>query len=133
MTYDVIIIGGSYAGISAGLQLARARRKVLVVDSGQRRNRFAHSSHGFLGQDGRDPAAIANEARAQLMAYPTVEWISQSAVAAQKESDGFVVSGADGKRFTGLRLILASGVVDELPDIPGLTERWGQRVFHCPY
>lgn len=70
MTFDVIIVGGSYAGISAGMQLARARRRVLVMDTGLRRNRFAQASHGFLGQDGRDPAAIADDARAQLLAIP---------------------------------------------------------------
>ncbi|MBO9548057.1 MAG: NAD(P)/FAD-dependent oxidoreductase [Pseudomonas sp.] len=131
--FDVIIVGGSYAGVSAGLQLARARRKVLVIDAGVRRNRFAHSSHGFLGQDGRNPGAIAEEARDQLLAYPTVQWLTQSAVSAVKEGGEFVVGTADGARFSGRRLILASGVVDELPAIPGLAERWGQSVFHCPY
>ena len=133
MIYDVIIVGGSYSGISAGLQLARARRKVLVIDAGQRRNRFAQSSHGFLGQDGRDPGKIASEARAQLLCYPTVEWLSQSAIQATTDNDGFVISTANGEHFTARRLILATGVVDELPDVPGLSERWGQRVFHCPY
>lgn len=133
MIYDVIIVGGSYSGISAGLQLARARRKVLVIDAGQRRNRFAQSSHGFLGQDGRDPGKIASEARVQLLCYPTVEWLSQSAIQATTDNDGFVISTANGEHFTARRLILATGVVDELPDVPGLSERWGQRVFHCPY
>ena len=133
MTFDVIIVGGSYAGISAGMQLARARRRVLVMDTGLRRNRFARASHGFLGQDGRDPAAIADDARAQLLAYPSVEWLSEAAVAAKKEADGFVVKAANGERFTARRLILASGVADELPEIPGLAERWGRHVFHCPY
>jgi thioredoxin reductase len=133
MIYDVIIVGGSYSGISAGLQLARARRKVLVIDAGQRRNRFAQSSHGFLGQDGRDPGKIASEARSQLLCYPTVEWLSQPAIQATTDNDGFVISTANGEQFTARRLILATGVVDELPDVPGLSERWGQRVFHCPY
>lgn len=133
MVYDVIIVGGSYSGISAGLQLARARRKVLVIDAGQRRNRFAHNSHGFLGQDGRDPGTIASEARAQLLAYPTVEWLSQPAIQAKTSSGGFVITAANGEQFAARRLILATGVVDELPEIPGLSERWGQRVFHCPY
>lgn len=75
MVYDVVIVGGSYAGLSAGLQLARGRRKVLVIDAGLRRNRFAQHSHGFLGQDGRAPGDIAAQARAQLLAYPTVEWV----------------------------------------------------------
>ncbi|TDN15166.1 thioredoxin reductase, partial [Lactobacillus crispatus] len=74
MQYDAIIVGGSYAGMAAGLQLARARRQVLVIDAGQRRNRFATESHGFLGQDGKPPELIAGEARAQLLAYPTVRW-----------------------------------------------------------
>lgn len=131
--FDVIIVGGSYAGVSAGLQLARARRKVLVIDAGQRRNRFADHSHGFLGQDGRHPGAIADEARAQLLAYPTVEWRTQSAVSATREGAAFAVTTSDGAHFAAKRLILASGVVDELPDVPGLAQRWGQRVFHCPY
>lgn len=133
MVYDVIIVGGSYSGISAGLQLARARRKVLVIDAGQRRNRFAHSSHGFLGQDGRNPGTIASEARAQLLAYPTVEWLSQPAIQAKTDGGGYVITAANGEQFAAWRLILATGVVDELPEIPGLSERWGQRVFHCPY
>src|SRR5690606_27402867 len=101
MVYDVIIVGGSYAGISAGLQVARARRKVLVIDSGQRRNRFANHSHGFLGQDGRDPAMIANDARAQLLVYPTVEWVSQLAVRAVSQSGEFEITTADGQSFAG--------------------------------
>ncbi|WP_426201193.1 NAD(P)/FAD-dependent oxidoreductase [Pseudomonas sp. TWP3-1] len=133
MVYDVIIVGGSYSGISAGLQLARARQKVLVIDAGQRRNRFAHASHGFLGQDGRDHAAIADEARAQLLAYPTVEWLSQSAMQAKAGGDGLVITAENGREFAARRLILATGVVDELPKVPGLAERWGQCVFHCPY
>lgn len=133
MVYDVIIVGGSYSGISAGLQLARARRQVLVIDAGQRRNRFASHSHGFLGQDGRDPGAIASEARDQLLAYPTVAWVSQSATQARTSGSGFTVSVAGGEHFTARRLILATGVVDELPNVPGVSERWGQRVFHCPY
>lgn len=133
MTYDVIIVGGSYAGISAGLQVARARRKVLVIDAGQRRNRFASYSHGFLGQDGIDPAAIAQQARVQLMAYPSVEWVSQTAIEAVRRNDGFVITLDDGREVAGSRLILAGGVVDELPAIAGLAERWGRSVFHCPY
>lgn len=133
MNYDIIIAGGSYAGLSAGLQLARARQNVLVIDAGERRNRFAATSHGFLGQDGRAPADIVNDARAQLMAYPTVEWLSASATEAAKEGDGFVVGIAQGRRYSARRLLLATGVIDELPTLPGLAERWGKSVFHCPY
>ena len=133
MNHDVIIVGGSYAGISAGLQLARARRKVLVVDAGERRNRFAAQSHGFLGQDGRDPGAIAAEARAQLELYPTVTWIEGRAEGAKRIEGGFAVDLGNASTETARRLVLAAGVSDSLPDIPGLRERWGRSVFHCPY
>jgi thioredoxin reductase len=133
MVYDVIIVGGSYAGISAGLQLARARRQVLVIDAGRRRNRFSSHSHGFLGQDGRDPGMIVSEARDQLLAYPTVEWVSQPAIQASTSDAGFTVTVESGEQFAARRLVLATGVVDELPEVPGVSERWGQRVFHCPY
>ncbi|WP_117190626.1 NAD(P)/FAD-dependent oxidoreductase [Rhizobium terrae] len=132
MDYEAIVIGGSYAGLSAALQLARARRRVLVIDEGLRRNRFAEHSHGFLTQDGEDPAAIATKARAQLMAYPTVEWLDGRADGAAGDEGGFAVSVA-GRSFAGKALVLATGVKDHLPDISGLGERWGRSVFHCPY
>lgn len=133
MIYDVIIVGGSYAGLSAGLQLARARRQVLVIDAGQRRNRFAATSHGFLGQDGQSPEVIAAEGRSQLMEYPTVTWVQDSALQASQQADGFSIRTLCNGAFQGTRLILATGVVDQLPDIEGLEARWGKRVFHCPY
>lgn len=133
MIYDVIVVGGSYAGVSAAMQLARARRSVLVIDAAQRRNRFAATSHGFLGQDGNSPDAIADQARRQLLAYPSVTWHDASAVAAEKQADVISIATNDGLTFNARRLILASGVTDELPDIPGLAERWGRQVFHCPY
>ncbi|SDU93474.1 NAD(P)/FAD-dependent oxidoreductase [Pseudomonas mucidolens] len=133
MVYDAIIVGGSYAGLSAGLQLARARRQVLVIDAGLRRNRFAATSHGFLGQDGEAPGVIAAEGRAQLMAYPTVRWVKDSAVQAQSEQAGFSIRTLHSGAFNARRLILATGVVDDLPDVEGLAERWGRSVFHCPY
>jgi thioredoxin reductase len=129
----VIIVGGSYAGLSAGLQLARARRQVLVIDAGQRRNRFAATSHGFLGQDGQAPEVIAAEGRSQLMEYPTVTWVQGSAVQVNQPVEGFSVRTEHSGTFHARRLILATGVVDELPAVEGLKERWGTRVFHCPY
>ena len=133
--YDAIIVGGSYAGLSAATQLARARRRVLVIDGGQRRNRYASHSHGFLTQDGSGTAAIAAEGKAQLMAYATVSWLDGMAVraAAGSDGDGFDVTLADGKVVHGSRLVLATGVIDELPPVEGLAERWGSSVFHCPY
>lgn len=130
--FDVIVVGGSYAGLSAALQLARARRRIAVVDAGQRRNRFAAASHGFLGQDGQPAAQIVQEARAQLLAYPTVQWQQGQAVAAQPRDGGFEVE-LPGITLQARRLVLATGVVDELPAIEGLAERWGRTVFHCPY
>lgn len=133
MKNDVIIVGGSYAGMAAALQLLRARRTVLVIDAGVRRNRFASHSYGFLGQDGADPSEIARVARGQLEAYPTLAWIDGTAEAASGEKDGFVVTTADGGRHEGRRLLFAIGVADALPAIEGLAERWGKSVFHCPY
>lgn len=131
--FDVIIIGGSYAGMSAAMQLARARRRILVVDGGMRRNRFAATSHGFLGQDGRAPDAIAAEGKRQLMAYPTVQWLDGEAKQATQVPDGFAVRMTSGQLVRARLLVLATGVVDELPEVPGLAERWGKHVFHCPY
>lgn len=130
---DVIIVGGSYAGIAAALQLGRARRAVLVLDAGVRRNRFATAAHGFLGQDGRDPAAIVAIARAELQAYATVAWLDAAAVEARAEGDGFAVTVASGATHHARRVILASGIADDLPAVPGIAERWGTHVFHCPY
>ena len=133
MSYDAIIVGGSYAGLSAALQLARARRRILVIDEGMRRNRFAATSHGFLGQDGRAPGAIAADAREQLLRYPTVEWLDARAEEAEKQGEGFSIRTSDGRQLFARRLVLAIGVTDELPEIPGLAERWGHAAFHCPY
>jgi len=133
MRFDAIVVGGSYAGLSGALQLARARRSILVIDEGSRRNRFVEASHGFLGQDGRAPGAIQKEARAQLMAYETVTWRDGRAAEAEARADGFAVRAETGERYEARRLMLATGVSDELPKIPGLAERWGKGVFHCPY
>lgn len=132
-THDVIVVGGSFAGLSAAMQIARARRRVLVVDAGMPRNRFAHASHGFLGQDGRSPAEILETARAQVLAYPAAELCRDEATQATGADGGFELSLASGATARAKRLVLATGVVDELPDIPGLGERWGKSVLHCPY
>ncbi|MDY0978224.1 NAD(P)/FAD-dependent oxidoreductase [Massilia sp. CFBP9012] len=133
--YDAIVIGGSYAGLSAALQLARARRKVLVIDADQRRNRFASDSHGFLTRDGQPAEAIAREGRANVAAYPNVAWHDGLATAVHADGDGFLVclDGEPKPGVRGRRLVLATGVRDELPPIEGLAERWGKSVFHCPY
>ena len=130
--YEVIIVGGSYAGLAAALQLGRARRRVLIVDSGERRNRFAHTAHGLLGHDGVAPEAIAAKGKAEVLAYPTVSWRDGLATEARARAGGFSVRVGDDE-LTAARLILATGVVDEPPDIPGVRALWGKRVFHCPY
>ena len=131
--FDAIVVGGSYAGMSAAMQLARARRQVLVVDAGARRNRYAASSHGFLGRDGSSPAQLAAEGKADLLAYDTVHWIDGAATHASTRGDGFALALASGRHYQARRLVLATGVVDELPPVEGLAERWGRSVFHCPY
>ncbi|MFG6460176.1 NAD(P)/FAD-dependent oxidoreductase [Roseateles sp. DXS20W] len=137
MQIDFAVIGGSFAGLSAALQLARARRRVLVVDAGRRRNRFVDeaglTSHGFLTQDGRAPAAIAADAKAQLLRYPTVQWLDGTADDARVAADGRLAFRVGSVEVSAGRLILATGVRDELPPVPGLAERWGRSVFHCPY
>ncbi|OCP01801.1 NAD(P)/FAD-dependent oxidoreductase [Ensifer sp. LC14] len=133
MQQDVIIIGGSYAGMAAALQLLRARRRGLIIDEGIRRNRFASHSHGFLGQDGIDPAEIAATARKQLLTYPTLTFVDGRAEKASGENDAFVVTTAEGASYEGRRLLFATGVKDGLPAIEGLSERWGRSAFHCPY
>lgn len=132
MIHDVIVIGGGYAGIAAAMPLARARRHVLVVDAGQRRNRFASASHGFLGQDGVDPGVIAERGRREILTYPTVTWLDAEATSARRDGDTFVVGMPSGEA-RGRRLVLATGVIDALPPVPGLQEGWGRTVFHCPY
>ncbi|NYI77618.1 bifunctional NAD(P)/FAD-dependent oxidoreductase/class I SAM-dependent methyltransferase [Nocardioides panzhihuensis] len=129
---DAIVIGGGAAGLSAALMLGRSRRKTLVVDSGLPRNRFAAHMNGVLGHDGLDPAELLRKGREELAAYG-VE-IRPGRVARLDETEhGVSVLLDDGEQLTGRIAIVATGVTDELPDIPGLAERWGATVLHCPY
>lgn len=133
MHHDAIIIGGSFAGLSAALYLARARRSVCVVDAGAPRNRFAAHAHGVFALDGTAPATILATAREQVAAYPTARLLAGTASRAERRAEGFAVTLASGETLEGARLILAFGISDELPDIPGLAGRWGASVLHCPY
>jgi len=133
MEFDVIVVGGSFAGQAAALQLGRARLRTLLVDAGSPRNRFARTSHGFLGQDGVPPSVIISTARRQLATYATVEVREGEVVDAAITEMGFRVSLADGREERAKRLILAIGVRDILPDLAGVEERWGVSVLHCPY
>lgn len=133
MLYDAIVIGGNFAGLSAALILGRARRHVAVIDAGLPRNRFTAHAHGFLGMDGRTPHEIAALARRQVMAYPTVQLIDGEAIKAGGTVGDFYVNVASGTTLRARRLVLATGVKDGLAAIPGLRERWGRTVVHCPY
>lgn len=130
--YDVVVVGGSFAGLSAAMQLARAQRSVLLIDAGRPRNRFAATSHGFLGQDGVAPAQIMHQGLHQLAQYPTVAFVQAEALAAAAHDHGVTLVLPDGAQVEGRKLILATGVQDTLP-LPSMIDRWGVSVLHCPY
>ncbi len=131
--FDVIIIGGSYAGLSAAMTLGRSLRHVLIIDSGLPCNRQTPHSHNFLTRDGETPKAITAIAKEQVLQYPTVQFIEETAITAQELETGFRIVTQSGKAFTALKLIIASGIKDIHPDIEGFTECWGISVIHCPY
>ncbi|PHV39263.1 NAD(P)/FAD-dependent oxidoreductase [Janthinobacterium sp. BJB304] len=130
---DVIIIGGSFAGLAAALQLGRARRKVTVLDSCRPRNRFAGHSHGLLGHDHKPPLDILVEARQQLARYPTIRLVTARADSISGAIDDFCVVTDDNESLRARRLILSYGVVDQMPDVPGFAEGWGTSIVPCPY
>lgn len=131
-TYDVVVVGGGAAGLSAAVALGRARRSVLVIDAGEQRNLPAAGVHNFLTRDGMSPAELARVGRDEVVSYGgTVLAASVRTVA--RVADAFDVVADDGTRVRARRLLLATGLVDELPDVPGLRERWGTDVLHCPY
>ena len=130
---DVIIIGGSFAGLAAALQLGRARRKVTVLDTGRQRNRFAGRSHGLLGHDHKPPQDILVEARQQLARYPTIKLVNARADSVSGTLDDFCVVTDDNESLRARRLILSYGVADQMPDIPGFAEGWGTSIIPCPY
>jgi len=130
---DVIIIGGSFAGLAAALQLGRARRKVAVLDTDRPRNRFAGHSHGLLGHDHKPPLDILVEARQQLARYPTIRLVNARAESVSGAIDDFCVVTDDNESLRARRLILSYGVADQMPDIPGFAEGWGTSIVPCPY
>ncbi|HVT46887.1 MAG TPA: NAD(P)/FAD-dependent oxidoreductase [Vicinamibacterales bacterium] len=131
---DVIIVGAGPAGLSAALVLGRACRRVLVFDHGQPRNRATAHMHGFLSRDGITPVEFRAAARGDLARYDTVRLEHAEVVdATQVGADGFSVTLADARTFTARKLLLATGVADNVPDVPGLAELYGHSVFHCPY
>lgn len=132
-TYDVLIVGGSYAGLSAALVLGRSLRRVLVLDNGKPANRQTPHSHSFLTRDGATPAELSAIARQQALAYPTVQLIEATVTAAEQQDSVFVMTTDSGATYSASRLLLATGLNDQLPPIPGMAECWGISVLHCPY
>jgi thioredoxin reductase len=133
VTYDCVIVGGGPAGLSAALMLGRCRRRVVLCDAGEQRNLRAREMHAYPTRDGIPPREFLGLARAQLRTYDTVQCRELEIVDACKETDRFVVVGADGSRTESRKLLLATGLVDEVPDIDGLEALYGSSVHHCPY
>lgn len=131
--FDVIIIGGSYAGLSAAMALGRSRRSVLVIDSGMPCNRQTPHSHNFITQDGEQPAIIARKARTQVGAYPTVTFHSGKALRTEQAGPDFLVTTEGKETFTAKKLLLATGVRDIPMNIKDFAACWGISVLHCPY
>jgi len=130
---DCIIVGGGPAGLSTALVLGRCRRRLLVCDTGSPRNARATAVRGFLSRDGVPPREFLAIARSQLAAYPNVEFRQAEVVKAQCVDENFGITLASGEGFIARTLVLATGVVDELPPLAGLDELYGRSVFHCPH
>jgi len=129
---DVVVIGGGAAGLSGALMLARARRSVVVVDAGTPRNAPAAGVHGLLGRDGTPPAELLDRGRAEVRSYGG-EIVRGEVGTVERDGDRFAIRVAGGGTLRARRLLVTTGLVDELPDVPGLRERWGRDVVHCPY
>lgn len=130
--YDVVIVGGGAAGLSAATTLGRALRSVLVIDSGTPRNAPAAGVHGYLSRDGMNPRELLAIGRSEVLSYGGTV-IDGDAVSARRTPEGFEVVLGDSRRFSGRRLLVTTGLTDGLPRIDGLREQWGQGVVHCPY
>ena len=132
MDTDVVVVGGGAAGLSGAVVLARSRRSVLVIDSGEPRNAPAAGVHGFLTRDGIAPRELVRLGADELKSYGG-QLRSGAVSSARAVEGGFVVTLDDGSEVSSRRLLVATGLVDELPEVPGLRERWGKDVVHCPY
>jgi thioredoxin reductase len=132
-TWDCIVVGGGAAGLSAALVLGRARQRTLVIDAGNQSNRSAEGIGGLLGHDGRQPAAFYAAGREDLAAYPTVDLQSGEVLGGERHDASFVLDLADDSRELAPRVLLATGMDYRFPSLPGIAERWGRSVFHCPF
>ncbi|MHA3788576.1 NAD(P)/FAD-dependent oxidoreductase [Flavobacterium hauense] len=131
--YEVIIIGGSYSGLSAAMALGRASRNVLIIDAGEPCNRQTPHSHNFITHDGATPASISAKAKEEALEYPTVTFVNNKAIKATKTKDRFEIVTEAGNTYKAKKLLLATGVKDVMPDIDGFAACWGISVIHCPY
>ena len=131
--FDVIIIGGSYAGLSAAMALGRSLRNVLIIDSGKPCNRQTPRSHNFITQDGEKPSKIAEKAQAQVLKYETIKIHNDLAISGKKTKNGFEITTETNKTFTAQKLIFATGIKDIMPNIKEFSACWGISVIHCPY
>lgn len=131
--FDVIVIGGSYAGLSSAMALGRSLKSVLIIDSSISCNKQTPHSHNFLTQDGEKPGIIAEKARKEVLNYPTVKFADDLAVSGEKTGKGFIITTQKGEVYQAKKLILASGIKDIIPDIKGFADCWGISVIHCPY
>lgn len=132
-SYEVIIVGGSNAGLSAAMTLGRSLREVLIIDNGRPCNRQTPHSHNFLTRDGATPAFLTAVAKEQVLAYPTVQWLEETVNSVEAIDNGVLVNSSDGRQFHAKKLLLATGILDEMLPIPGFSECWGISVLHCPY
>lgn len=131
-SYDVVVIGGGAAGLNGALMLGRARRSVVVIDAGAPRNAPADGVHGLLAREGISPAELVERGRAEVRQYGG-HVVDGEVTGAVKDGDDFTVSLADGRTVRARRLLVTTGLVDDLPDIAGVREQWGRGVVHCPY
>jgi thioredoxin reductase len=131
--FDVIIVGGSYSGLAAGMALGRALKKVLIIDSGKPCNAQTPHSHNFLTQDGKAPSEIAALAKKQVEMYDTITFFNGLACNGKKIATGFELQVTSGEIFQSEKLIFATGIKDEMPKIEGFSECWGISMLHCPY
>lgn len=131
--FEVIIVGGSYSGLSAAMSLGLSLRQVLVIDSGLPCNRQTPHSHNFITHDGEKPAVISAKAKIQVDFYDTVQFYNGLAINMTKTENGFEIKTEDGETFTSRKILFATGVKDLLPEIKGFVDCWGISVLHCPY
>jgi thioredoxin reductase len=131
--FEVIIIGGSFSGLSAAMALGRSLRNVLIIDGQKPCNRFTPHSHNFITHDGEAPATILEKAKKDVFQYPNVKYQADFVSESYKIESGFKVVTESGKTYTSKKLLFATGVKDILPEIKGLADCWGKSVIHCPY